>query len=98
MEVIISKSNNKMKKYMARFDDKKTIHFGQAGASDYTLNKDDTRKSNYIARHSNENNNNINNVKSAGFLARNILWNRLTITDSIKDLNKKYKNVKFIYN
>ena len=35
---------------MVSFDDK-TIHFGAAGMSDYTLHKDDRRKANYIARH-----------------------------------------------
>ena len=98
MEVVIAKSTNPKTKYMARFDNKKTIHFGQAFASDYTLNKDDKRKENYISRHSKENNNNINNVKSAGFLSRNILWNKPSISQSINSLNKKYKSVKFIYN
>ena len=69
MEVVIAKSTNPTKKYMARIDNNKTIHFGQAFASDYTLNKDDKRKENYISRHSKENNNNINNVKSAAFFS-----------------------------
>jgi hypothetical protein len=97
MEIVISKSTNPKKKYMARIDNK-TTHFGQAGASDFTINKDEKRKENYIARHSKENNNSISNVASAGFLARNLLWNKPSISQSINSLNKKYKNVKFIYN
>ena len=97
MEVIISKSSNTKKKYMARIDNK-TIHFGDSMYNDYTTHHDETRKENYIARHSKENNKNISNVASAAFLSRNILWNKSTTRQSIHSLNKKYKDVKFIYN
>ena len=50
MEIIISKSTNKNKKFDAFVDGKK-ISFGHDGASDYTIHKDETRKERYIARH-----------------------------------------------
>ena len=95
MEIIISKSSNPKKKYDALIDNKKKISFGQAGASDYTLHHDDKRKQNYVSRHANENHN-ISNIASPAYMSRMILWNKHSISASIKDLNNKYKNVKFI--
>lgn len=47
-------------------------HFGSAGMSDYTINKDDKRKELYINRHKkNEDWTSIN----PGSLSRYILWN-----------------------
>ena len=50
MEVIITKSANKSKKFDALVDGKK-ISFGAVGYSDYTIHKDPERKERYIARH-----------------------------------------------
>ena len=41
MEVVIQKSRRKDKKLDAVIDGKKTISFGAAGMSDFTLHKDD---------------------------------------------------------
>ena len=54
MNIEISKSNTSDKKLKAVIDGKKTVHFGQAGASEFTKHKDPERKANYINRHSNE--------------------------------------------
>ena len=56
MKVVIKKSTNHKKKYMAIFYDKnkkkvKTTHFGAAGMSDYTKHKDKSRKRRYLTRH-----------------------------------------------
>jgi len=95
MEVIIRPSKNKNKKFDAIINDKKTISFGAAGMSDYTIHKDKERKERYINRH--KKNENWNDPKTAGFYAKNILWNKPTIGESIKDMNNKYKNIKFLY-
>ena len=50
MEVVISKSKKPNKKYDAVIDNRKTISFGEKGASDYTKHKDDDRKQRYIDR------------------------------------------------
>jgi hypothetical protein len=34
-------------------------------------------------------------IKTAGFYAKNVLWNKPSIRESINDLNKKYKGIKF---
>lgn len=92
MRVIITKSNNKNKKYKAIFYDKdkkiKTIHFGASGYSDYTLHKNINRKKLYLGRH--KNNENWNNYMSAGALSRWILWNKPTIRASIIDYKKRF--------
>ena len=65
---------------------------------DYTLhspNERDEKKKNYISRH--RKNENWNDPKTAGFYSKNILWNKPSIGESIKDMNKRYKNIKFKY-
>ena len=51
MQVVIQPSNSKAKKMDAIIDGKKTVHFGQKGASDFALHKDPERKEGYINRH-----------------------------------------------
>jgi hypothetical protein len=97
MEVIIKKSNKPDKKMDAIIDGKKTVSFGQKNASDYTLHKDDDRKNRYINRHKDKEDWGLSGIKTAGFYAKNILWNKKTIQESVNDLNKKYNSVKFIY-
>ena len=91
INIIIKPSSNPSKKYDAIIDDKKTISFGQRGASDYTKHKDDERKQRYIARH--KKNEQWDNINTAGFYSKNILWNKKTITESIRDTNNKFKNI-----
>ena len=92
-EIVISKSNKKDKKYDARIDGKRTVSFGAAGMSDYTIHKDDERKQRYLDRH--KKNENWSDPTTAGYLSRWILWAKPTIEESIKDLNKRNKNVNF---
>ena len=91
INVIIKKSTNNNKKLMLILKIKK-ISFRAAGYSDYTKHKDPERKNRYIARHKKEN---WGNVETAGFLARYVLWNKPTITESIKDINEKNKKYNF---
>jgi hypothetical protein len=91
MQVEISSSNKKGKKYKAIIDNKKTIHFGSQGASDFTLNKDETRKQRYIERH--RKNENWSDPTTAGFYAKHILWNKPTVQASIQDTNRRFKNI-----
>lgn len=91
MNIIIKPSSKPEKKYTAIIDNKKQIHFGQAGMSDFTKHKDTERKQRYIQRH--KTNQDWNDPLTAGFYAKNILWNKPTITESIKDTNKRFKNI-----
>jgi len=90
MRVVIKKSTNEKKKYMAVFYDGKkkvkTTHFGAAGMSDYTKHKDPKRKKRYLTRHRKREK--WNDYMSAGSLSRYILWGEPSLRGSIK----KYKN------
>lgn len=93
MKVVIKKSTNPKKKYMAVFTDNgkkvKTTHFGSAGMSDFTKNKDEERKKRYLDRH--RKNENWNDKFSAGALSRWILWNKPTLRASIADYKRRFK-------
>ena len=86
-------SNLKTKKYTVKFINEQTgrnntIHFGSANMSDYTLNKDDRRKALYKLRHANDN---INDLSYAGAWSMHLLWNKKSIEESIKDMEKRFK-------
>lgn len=91
INIIIKPSHLTNKKYDAVIDNKKTIPFGSKGMSDYTKHKDDDRKERYIDRH--KKNENWNDPKTAGFYSKNILWNKKTIAESIRDTNNRFKNI-----
>jgi len=93
MKVIIKKSTNPEKKYMAIFYDSskkkvKTTHFGAAGMSDYTKHKDPERKKRYLARHKAREN--WNNYMSAGSLSRYILWGEPTFRVSVNKYKERF--------
>lgn len=85
--IIIKKSDKPDKKFMVNIDNKK-IHFGQEGASDFTKHGDNERKERYINRHRKREN--WDDINTAGFWSKNLLWNKKTLKDSINDINKKY--------
>tara|TARA_R110002073_G_scaffold24415_3_gene82512 strand:- start:1487 stop:1858 length:372 start_codon:yes stop_codon:yes gene_type:complete len=93
MEVKFSKGTAKGKKWKAEFFENgkkiKTTQFGSAGMSDYTKHKNADRKKNYLSRH--KTTENWNDFKSAGSLSRYILWNKKTLSGSIKDYIKRFK-------
>ena len=91
VDIIIKKSSKAGKKYDAVIDGKKTVSFGATGYSDFTKHKDEDRKKNYIARH--KPNQDWKDHTTAGFWAKNILWNKPTIEASVRDTNKKFSNL-----
>lgn len=91
MNIIIKPSSKSDKKYDAIIGNK-TIPFGSRGMSDYTKHKDDNRKHNYLQRHKHDH---FNNPLYPSFYSTNLLWNKKTLSESIKDTNKKYNvNIK----
>ena len=93
MKVVIKKSTNPKKKYMAIFYEGnkkvKTTHFGAAGMSDFTQHKNPERKKRYLNRHRKREN--WNDFMSAGSLSRYILWGETTLKKSIDEYKKKFK-------
>lgn len=94
MYVSIGKSTRANKKMMAVFYDQtkkkiKTTHFGQEGASDYILHNDLSRKMNYLARHKERED--WEDYMTAGSLSRWVLWNKPSLTESIKDYMSRFR-------
>lgn len=54
----------------------------------YIDHKDDKLKRAWIARHKGDKN--YNNVHSGIFYSRNLLWNKKTLKESIKDMRSRY--------
>ena len=93
MNYYLDKATDSKHKYTVQFLNQttkriNTIHFGSANMSDYTLNKDDKRKALYIKRHINDN---INDLNFAGCWSMHLLWNKKSIEESIKDMEKRFK-------
>ena len=97
MNIVITPSDKTFKKFTALINDtknnnKKTLHFGDSRYQDFTLHKDPERKKAYLARHKHDN---AQNPLYAGFYSSNLLWNKPTLKESIKNTNKKYNlNIK----
>ena len=85
-------SKRKDKKYEIKYSDNgviKSIHFGGKGYEDYLIHKDENRKENYIKRH--QVNEDWSDLTKAGTWSRYILWNKPSLSDSIKDMEKRFK-------
>ena len=96
MQIVISPSDKPNKKYRARIDGTRSVYFGQAGASDFTIHKDPERKQRYLNRHRGMNED-WTNPSTAGFYATNLLWNKPTIAASIADTNRRFPNLHIAY-
>jgi hypothetical protein len=75
-------------KYIAHFADGRKTKFGQYGASDFTIHKDEARKARYRARHKKDLD--TNDPYRAGYLSYYILWNLSTLKDSVEDYNRRF--------
>ena len=92
ISVRIHRSTRTGKKLMAIFTLEngrtRTVHFGAAGASDYTQNRDPARKQRYLARHAPRED--WTSLMTARALSRWILWNKETLRDSILDYTQRF--------
>jgi hypothetical protein len=84
----LHKLENDKKKYMIITPENKKVKFGDSKYQDYTTHKDPVRKEHYIIRHSKDN---LDDINSAGFWSMFLLWNKKTIKQSIKDIEKNIK-------
>ena len=96
--IYLSPSHLQSKKFKVTINNlsKCTIHFGAKGYEDYTIHKDKERKKRYIARHFSRENWNKSGICTAGFWSRWLLWEKATLQESIKYIEKKF-NVNIIY-
>lgn len=90
-EIILRPSNSKGKKYDVIIDGK-TISFGATGYDHFTGGHlDEERRQNYEKRHKAIGN--FNDINTASFWAYRLLWLKPTMTEAIRDIERKY-NVK----
>jgi hypothetical protein len=85
MNIVLQKSPLENKRFRVYINNKQ-IDFGSSSYSNYTMHNDDKRKQLYINRH--QKREDWTNPYTAGFWSRWLLWNKPTIEESIKDINK----------
>ena len=78
------------KKFMVITPQGKKVHFGAAGYEDYTTHKDDERKQRYISRHQHNEDWTASGLDTPGFWSRFLLWNKVTIFESIIDIDNRF--------
>ena len=91
--VLIKKSSIPEKKYTAIFHEgdqkKRTVHFGQRGADDYTKGATDEQRTSYRSRHAKDR---INDPMTPGSLAWHILWgSSRSFEKNVSAFKKKFK-------
>jgi len=88
--ILLTKSDNPNKKWMVILPDGKKVRFGGniPRYDDFTQHKDEERKERYLERHKKRED--WNDMETAGFWSRWILWNKPSLRDSIKDTNKRF--------
>ena len=88
-KVILSKGSGD-KKFKVKVDDK-TVQFGLKGYSDFIKSGgNQTKKKAYIARHRVNEDWSKSGMKSAGFWAKHLLWNKKSLNESIKDTERRF--------
>jgi hypothetical protein len=88
---ILERSENPKKKYtiIRLIPSLKYISFGDSRYEDFTTHNDSERKKRYLARH--KPTEDWNNSETAGFWSRWLLWNKKTISASIRDMEKRFE-------
>lgn len=90
--VSVSPSDRSDKKYKAVFEaengKRKTVHFGQKGANDFTITRDEKAKAAYRARHRGDLK--TNDPTSPAYLSYFISWNKPTLQESIVDYRRRF--------
>lgn len=85
-------ATNKRHKFFIITDNGRKIFFGQYGAEDFTIHKDEERKERYIIRHKKreEKNWNKSGINTASFWSYFLLWNKPTLEASYKDIKRRF--------
>ena len=86
----IKKSTRSDKKWMAKFDDGTTTHFGSVGYGDFTTTGDTEKRKAYRARHVKDLD--TGDPTRAGYLSYYILWGEhKDMNKNIADYKRKFK-------
>ena len=93
VRVKLTRSSKAGKKWQVTFDKEngrsKTVHFGQAGAEDYTMHKDPERKRRYIDRHRDRENWGASGVETPGWWSRWLLWSEPSLSAAKSVVKRK---------
>lgn len=88
--MIIKASTRKDKRFMATFNNRKTIHFGSANGQTFIDHGDKIKRENYIKRHAV--NEDFSNPYSASALSRWLLWGDYkTLDENHQAFMKKFR-------
>ena len=97
MNIIIVKPSNRQNKKFVAIIDNRNIHFGQRGASDYTIHKDKERRMRYISRHAKRENQFWTHTKinllRPSYWSRYLLWEKPSLDKSKRFIERK-QNIK----
>jgi|MEHZ01.4.fsa_nt_MEHZ011191826.1_1 hypothetical protein len=85
-EYILKNSTNKGKRYVIVMDNM-NHHFGSDVGKTYIDGRTDKEKNAWEARH--KGNKNYNDIHASIFWSKNLLWNKKSLKESIKSLEKK---------
>ena len=91
--VSLHHANDGKHKFVAKISDDIKVHsvlFGAKGYSDFTMNKDPEKKERYIARHKSREDWTSTGILTPGFWSRWVLWNKPSLTASVKDVITKF--------
>lgn len=66
------------------------LHFGDSSYDDFTTHANNKRRMSYIARHKANEDWTSTGLGTAGFWSRWLLWNKSSLFDSIKDVEKRF--------
>ena len=95
MIIYISESTRADKKWKAAAEDHRTVHFGQRGADDFTIHRDEPKRQAYIARHGSKESWGRSGVMTPGWLSRYLLWEKPSLDEAIAAASRTYPDVTF---
>ena len=88
MKYLLTIAENPKKRYMVITPENKAIQFGSSEHENYTIHKDDDRKSAYLKRHKTRED--WSDLNRAGTWSRWLLWNQKTLMGSIRDMEDRF--------
>ena len=95
MIINISESTRPDKTWMAQTEGHRTVHFGQRGASDFTIHRDEALRQAYIARHGSTENWGRAGVMTPGWLSRHLLWEKRSLRAAAAAASAMCRDVRF---
>lgn len=96
MKVHIKPSTNPLKKFDAFIHEPgigdMKVSFGQKGAEDFTMHRDQQRRENYLKRHSPRED--WGNYRTSGFWSARLLWSKPTLAASARQIERDFPQLR----